>query len=302
MSLTVAFCIPTHNRLADLRRALDALTKLHPPADEILIAADGCTDGTVEWLRENHPGITLVVHEQSRGSIPSRNAVFRMVKSDVIVSIDDDSYPIETDAVSTLRTLFENNLQLGAVDLPQVTDERPETLQRTLGDFGLAHFCGTFVGAAAAFRSRLVPELGGYTDLFFHMYEEPDFAVRIHAAGWQVRFEPVLRVRHHWSGTGRSEIRNHHRHARNEFWSALIRCPLPWLPLIAAFRAFRQFTYAVKRGWALREPAWWADAIRGIPACLRQRRPLPWRAYRGWMDLIRRPHNDAAKWTATFGK
>jgi GT2 family glycosyltransferase len=302
MSLSVAFCIPTHNRLADIQRTLNALAALDPSANEIIVAADGCNDGTAEWIREAHPSVKLVVHDTAQGCIPSRNEIFAMVKSDIIFTLDDDSYPIECDAVAKVRELFERNPCLGAADFPQVTDEKPETLDWTLPQFGDAHFRGFFVSAAAAFRTKLFGELGGYSGMFFHMYEEPDFCQRILAAGWQVRFEPVLRVRHHWSGAGRSEIRNHHRHARNEMWSVLMRCPFPWLPFVAAFRAFRQAGYAAKRGWLLREPVWWWLTLKGIGKALRQRRPIAWRAYRGWMEIVRCPHEDRAKWESVFGK
>ena len=297
---TVAFCIPTHNRLADIRRTLDALAALEPRADEVIVVADGCNDGTAEWIREAHPAVTLVIHDKAQGCIPSRNEIFAMVKSDILFTLDDDSYPMERDAVAKVRALFDGNPRLGAADFPQVTDEKPETLGWELGQFGKAHYRGFFVSAAAAFRTRLFHELGGYTGMFFHMYEEPDFCVRILAAGWQVRFEPVFRVRHHWSAAGRSEVRNHHRHSRNEMWGVLMRCPMPWMPLVAGFRAFRQACYALKRGWLLQEPKWWWLTLQGLTAALRQRKPLPWRAYKGWMQLIRAPHDDDAKWEAAF--
>jgi len=299
---TVAFCIPTHNRLADIRRTLDALAALEPRADEVIVVADGCNDGTAEWIREAHPAVTLVIHDTAQGCIPSRNEIFAMVKSDILFTLDDDSYPMERDAVAKVRALFDGNPRLGAADFPQVTDEKPETLGWELGQFGQAHYRGFFVSAAAAFRTRLFRELGGYTGMFFHMYEEPDFCVRILAAGWQVRFEPVFRVRHHWSAAGRSEVRNHHRHSRNEMWGVLMRCPMPWMPLVAGFRAFRQACYALKRGWLLQEPKWWWLTLQGLTAALRQRKPLPWRAYRGWMQLVRSPHDDRAKWEEVFGK
>ena len=83
--------------------------------------------------------------------------------------------------------------------------------------------------------------------------------------GMRVWFEPSIVIRHHWTSTGRSEQRIHARHARNEQWSAWMRCPLPWLPLVAASRAFSQFRYACSRGWpwVWREPLWWFSALRG---------------------------------------
>lgn len=48
MSLRVAICIATHNRRDELIRTLGVLAGLDPAPDEVLVAADGCTDGTDE--------------------------------------------------------------------------------------------------------------------------------------------------------------------------------------------------------------------------------------------------------------
>jgi hypothetical protein len=158
-------------------------------------------------------------------------------------------------------------------------------------DFGPPLRIASYASSSVALRRSIYLALGGYETLFGHVYEEPDYALRCHAAGYAFRFEPVLTVRHHFTGAQRNEIRNHHLQARNEFWSIVIRCPFPWLPLVAIFRAFRQFGYACKRGvaWAIREPAWWVAALGGLPAAWRKRRPLPWMKYLAWMRLLRSP-------------
>jgi hypothetical protein len=85
----------------------------------------------------------------------------------------------------------------------------------------------------------------------------------------------------------RNEIRVHQRHARNEFWSAMIRCPFPQCLAMAAYRVLSQFRYACKRGlgWVVREPSWWGQALAGIPQCLRRRRPVSWAGYKRWLEL-----------------
>jgi GT2 family glycosyltransferase len=119
------------------------------------------------------------------------------------------------------------------------------------------------------------------------MYEEPDYALQCVAAGYEVLFSPAITIRHHYSGHGRDEIRVHHRHARNELWSTLIRCPLPFAVGIIAWRVFSQFRYACKRGWpwVIREPAWWWQALAGISYCLRRRSPVSWAGYKRWLGL-----------------
>lgn len=296
--LRVAICITTHNRRVELERTLAHLATLSPPPDELLVVADGCTDGTAAWVREKHPTARLFEHTPGRGSIPSRNVMGRATGCDVFLSLDDDSYPIEPDAIARIRTLFEKNARLAVAEFPQRTDERPGSL--TQADFGAAQFIGSYANSGAAVRRVAFAELGGYVDEFVHAYEEPDFAVRCCAAGWQVRFEPVLHVRHHYTTAQRDECRTHQRHARNEWWSVLLRCPMPAAIFVGKFRSLRQLGYAWKRGWALREPAWWWQAMRGIPAMWKMRAPLPWAKYKAWMHLVRTPHDDLARWEREF--
>ena len=302
MSLTVAVCITTHNRRAELERTLRELRRLSPPPNGIFVAADGCTDGTATWLRAEHSEITLINHEQARGSIPSRNELAAACGTDVFVSLDDDSYPLETEFIHRVRELFAADDRLAVASFPQRTDEFPETLTRA--NFGAARFVGSYANSGAALRRRAFEELGGYPDFFFHAYEEPDFALRCSAAGWRVRHETSLRIRHHFTGTQRNEIRTHQRHARNEFWSVLLRCPAPQCVAVALFRAARQLGYAWRRGpgWVVREPAWWLAALHGLSQCFRTRAPLPWRRYRAWMELVRSPLATKAEWDAKFGE
>jgi GT2 family glycosyltransferase len=190
---------------------------------------------------------------------------------------------------------------MAVASFPQRTDEFPETLSAT--EFGPSQFVGSFVNSGAAIRRSAFVELGGYPDFFFHAYEEPDFSLRCVAAGWEVRHVTSLTIRHHFTTSQRNELRTHQRHARNELWSVLLRCPAPQLFAVAAFRTARQFGYASRRGvsWVIREPAWWLAFARGVPQCLAARRPLPWRIYLSWMRLLRTPIADVAEWSKRFG-
>ncbi|MEA3207645.1 MAG: hypothetical protein QOE70_702 [Chthoniobacter sp.] len=301
MSLTAGVCIATHNRKDDLARTLRVLDALEPRPAELLITCDGCTDGTVEFLRAQYPQLQPIVNEQPRGSTGSRDAMFRAAKSDILLILDDDSYPIETDFLARLPRLFESHPRLAVANFPQRTDQYPESL--TAGDFGLPHFAGTYVNCASAIRRAVFLELGGYPAEFRIAYDEPDFALRCVSAGWQVRYETSLTIRHHYSGVMRNELQMHQTHARNELWSVLMRCPAPQLFAVACFRLARQFGYAWHRGfaWAVQEPRWWLDALAGLPRCLAARRPVPWPRYRAWMELVRTPIRSEADWVAKFG-
>ena len=209
----------------------------------------------------------------------------REASGDLVLALDDDSYPEQFDCIARFVPIFEDRPQVAVLHFPQRTDEYPETLVQT--DFGPEHLTRSFANSGAVLRRSAYLQLPGFESRFFHMYEEPDYALQCVAAGHEVLFSPMVTIRHHYSGRVRSEMRNHHRHARNEFWSVLLRCPFPYAPGVAFYRALSQFRYACRRGfaWVIREPAWWWQAMAGLPYCLRKRRAVSWASYKRWLRL-----------------
>jgi len=290
--MTCGVFIATHNRKEDLEHTCEVLANLRPLPDEILICADGCTDGTCEFIATQFPTVRLLVNDTPVGSVTSRDLMLRHAKSDILISLDDDSHPVETDFVERVRQLFTARPRLAIAAFPQQTDEFPETLGQT--DFGPNLESGTYAASAAAFRREIYLKLEGWDIEFGHAYEEPDYALQCIAAGFEVLYYTNATVRHHYSAANRNEIAIHHRHARNEQWSVWRRCPLPYAFVVAAFRAARQLQYAAHRGadWVVREPVWWLEAVSGLPRCLATRKPVRWSAYRKWMYLIKAPQPD----------
>ncbi|MGB8167503.1 MAG: glycosyltransferase [Chthoniobacteraceae bacterium] len=299
--LRCAVMIATHNRLDELRRTAAVVQALDPAPDEVLVTADACTDGTVEFLRRDWPTARLFINETGLGSTASRDAMMRAATCDLVLSLDDDSYPAASDALARVRAIFAARPRLAVASFPQRTNEDPRSLEQT--DFGPASFVGTYVNCACAFRRHVFLDLGGHFAPFWNAYDEPDFAARCVAAGWEVRWEPSVIIRHHYSGVNRHHQRIHARQACNELWSVLLRCPAPQLFAVATFRLVRQLGYAWRQGvaWVVREPGWWLTFLRGLPRCLALRRPLPWRRYLAWMKLVHAPIVDEAEWARHFG-
>lgn len=277
--------ITTRNRAVDLQSTCGMLRQLDPAPLEILITADGCTDETVAMVKAELTNATLIVNEERHGSVASRDRMMREARGDLVLALDDDSYPEQVDSIAEIVRLFEDRPRLAVLHFPQRTDEYAETLAQT--DFGSEHLTRSFANSGAVLRRITYLQLPGFESRFFHMYEEPDYALQCVAAGYDVLFSPIITIRHHYSGETRDEIRIHHRHARNEFWSTIMRCPFPFALGILAWRVFSQFRYACKRGWSwvIREPSWWCQAVAGIPYCLRKRKPVSWAGYKRWLQL-----------------
>ena len=282
--MRVSVMITTSNRLEELQRTLQMLGKLDPPPDEVLVTADGCTDGTAEFLSAM-PNVKFVVNQPARGSVASRDRMIREARGELVLALDDDSYPEQLDCIARFVPLFEQRSNLAVLHFPQRTDEYPETVAQM--DFGHEKLTRSFANSGAVLHRSTYLDLAGFEPRFYHMYEEPDYGLQCLAAGYDVIFSPIVTIRHHYSGQARDEIRIHHRHARNEFWSSLMRCPFPFALGVLGWRAASQFRYACRRGWSwvVREPRWWAQAVAGIPYFIRKRKPVSWVAYKRWLSL-----------------
>jgi GT2 family glycosyltransferase len=262
------------------------LGKLDPLPDEILITADGCTDGTAEFVSSALPNAKLIVNQTAIGSVASRDRMMREATGDLVLALDDDSYPEQSHCIAKIITFFQQRPELAVLHFHQRTDEYPETLaETTVG--AEERLTRSFANSGAVLRRSTYLQLPGFEPLFYHMYEEPDYALQCVAAGCDVLFSPIVTIRHHYAGRARDEINIHHRHARNEFWSTVMRCPFPPVLAMLAWRVFSQFRYACKRGrsWVVREPRWWAQAVAGVPYFLRKRKAVSWAAYQRWLGL-----------------
>src|SRR5437667_12408961 len=126
--MTVSVMIATKGRIVDLRRTCRVLQQLSPPPLEVLITMDGCTDDTVEVVRRDLPETRLFVNEIALGSVASRDRMMREAQADLVLALDDDSYPEQLDCAMRIVPFFEQRPKLAVLHFPQRTDEYPETL------------------------------------------------------------------------------------------------------------------------------------------------------------------------------
>jgi GT2 family glycosyltransferase len=277
--------ITTRDRSTQLRDTLLKISNLEPRPAEVLITADGCTDDTVDLVRDMMPEALLIENRNGQGSVASRAAMMQRTKCDFVFALDDDSYPDQMDCLAKLREFFVENERVAIATFPQRTNEYPSSLEQK--EFGPTRPIRSFPNSGACLRVSTYRQLAGFESIFFHMYEEPDYALQCVANGWDVLYYPEITIRHHWTPNQRSEIRNHHRHARNEFWSTLMRCPFPQAFGLIVYRVLSQAAFAAGRGpkWLIQEPVWWWQALMGIPAAWTRRRPVTWPGYKKWLSL-----------------
>jgi GT2 family glycosyltransferase len=273
----VTFMIATRNRVDELVKTLDSCLRQDWPSKEILVVDDASSDGTYRTVTERFPEVEIVRFDKNRGSIAARNNILRRAKGDYIIALDDDSRFVEPNSCRRIVERMESETDLGILSFQVIGPEFPERTNDAGRLRGEWH-CSSFADCGAAIRRAMFVQTGMFPEFFFHMYEEPDLAIRAWDAGFRVLQWNDVVVYHEFSVLNRNEQRTHRRHARNEACSVVMR--FPWhlvLPATVA-RLAGQFRYAWRRGWVWREPRVWLETLLFLPQALRYRKPVRSRA------------------------
>jgi GT2 family glycosyltransferase len=273
----VSFMIATHNRVGELEKTLVSCFEQDWPAIEVIVVDDASADGTSERVASQYPRVKLIRHEKNRGSIASRNEILRLAKGKYIIGLDDDSRFITPDGCRRVVERLEAEPDLGIISFEAIGPENPATMSAEGRQCGEWH-CSSFAACGVAIRKSMLEKTGAFVEYFYHAYEEPDLCIRAWDAGYRVLQWNNAVVYHEFSALNRNEQRTHRRHARNEACSAFMRSPWQVAIPLALGRLFRQFRYALRRGWAWKEPRVWAETIWFLPSAFMHRSPVSSRA------------------------
>ncbi len=176
--------ITTRNRCADLRRTCERISLLKPPPDQVLICADGSSDETSNMIRREFPNFLLIENESSLGSVASRDRLLRAATGDIVLSLDDDSYPLARDFFSRLGDILAAHPEAAVVSFPELRDDaRFSDNSKTNESAG--HYVSAYANCAAAMRREFYLQQRGFPSFFVHMYEEPDYACDAPGPGFQ---------------------------------------------------------------------------------------------------------------------
>jgi len=96
MSTSISVIIPTHNRLPYLQKCLSGLADQQDVLErlEVIVVADGCSDGTEAALSDAlYPFKTKVLTEPGSGAAAARNRGAEAARSPLLLFLDDDVIP-----------------------------------------------------------------------------------------------------------------------------------------------------------------------------------------------------------------
>ena len=101
----ISVIIPVYNGGENFRRSLSSLAEAKPSPDEIIVVADGDTDGS--WRVAEEFGVNVLRIPKPQGSARARNLGAQAAQGDILFFLDADVL-IYPDAIRQIETAFSN--------------------------------------------------------------------------------------------------------------------------------------------------------------------------------------------------
>ena len=229
-NLTVSVIVPVYNGGAAFRRCLEALATLSPRPFELIVVANGDTDGSGDAAASAGP--TVIRVPTASGPALARNLGAHAARGSILFFVDADVV-VPHDAVRRVIELFAQDPALDAV-MGSYDDEPGDpgflSQYRNL----LHHYvhqqgredASTFWGACGAIRRELFMARGGFSEAYRRpSIEDIELGYRLKESGARLRLCKSLQVKHLKRWTAWSMLR-----------TDLFQRAIPWTLLIHSRR------------------------------------------------------------------
>jgi GT2 family glycosyltransferase len=286
----VTVVIVTHNRRAELLRTLDRMTAL-PDQAPVVVVDNASTDGTCDAVTELFSQVRLLPSTRNLGSL-GRNLAVRDVTTPYVAFCDDDTW-WEPGALRRAADLLDAYPGLASVTArilvaPDLVEDPITPELRDSPVPGPAWLPGPallgVLAGASMFRVDAFRQVGGFSPRLWLGGEEELLAIDLAAHGWWMCWAEDVVIQHAPS-TARDPRRRRQLGIRNTLWTAWLRRPLG-----SALRRTGIMLRSIPRDWA--SVAAVAEALRGLPWVLQERRVIPPEVERG-LKLLEAPQRQS---------
>ncbi|OGO03757.1 MAG: glycosyl transferase [Chloroflexi bacterium RBG_13_54_9] len=291
----VSIIIPNWNGIHLLPTCLDALRRQTYRDFEVLIVDNASEDGSVELLEKEYPEVKVVRLDSNRFFSGAVNEGIRRSRGEIVVLLNNDTEvepqwlaelvkaldeAPEAGMAASKMLLFDRRIVLNSAGDYYRRDGVPGNRgvwERDGGQYDAATAVFGACGGAAAYRRRMLDDIGLLDEDFVGYCEDVDLNFRAQLAGYRCVFAPKARVYHRLSATGGGPVasylcgRNFINVVVKDMPTRLIK--KYWPRMVAA-----QLGYVKQSLWHFREPAARARlrgqfaAIFALPAMLAKRK------------------------------
>jgi GT2 family glycosyltransferase len=199
MSLSVI--VPVHNGGENFRVCLESLKESHMPPTEIIVVADGDTDGSSQLAKEFD--VQVLRFQSSGGPGRARNLGAARAQGELLLFIDAD-VAISRDVIGQVAAMFAQEPSIDAI-IGSYDDEPAEPNFLSQYRNLLHHYvhqqgnedASTFWGACGAIRRSVFLSIGGFDERYVRpSVEDIELGYRLKKAGHRIQLCKWLKVKH----------------------------------------------------------------------------------------------------------
>ena len=222
----IAVVILNWNGKKMLEKFLPSVIEHSSPVAEVIVADNGSTDDSMEFLHTSYPTLRTIQLDKNYGFAGGYNRALAQVDADYFILLNDDVEVTQHWIEPVIEQLGQDDKVAIAQPKLLMYDQRDTfeyaggaggfidrygypfcrgrvfmTLEQDLGQYD--DVCEIFwaSGAALFVKAAVWRELGGLDDDFFAHMEEIDFCWRINNAGYKIMFNPQSVIYHIGGGT-----------------------------------------------------------------------------------------------------
>ncbi len=223
LSRRVGLSIPTRDRWDDLDVTLTRLGQ-HGYSDlETIVIDDGSVVPMPAGFAARFPWVRFIREDRPRGVCLQRNRIARLLSAPLILSLDDDSFPVAGDLESACDWLEQRPKVFALCFQIILQEEKPPDDFASRPPFPVRDF----IGCAALIRRDVFLSLNGYEEAFVFMAEEPEVCLRAMQKGFETVGYPAFVVQHNASPVRRNPANRAELLLRRESLVALAFYPFP---------------------------------------------------------------------------
>jgi GT2 family glycosyltransferase len=238
------------NNWKDTNECLASLRALDYEGWKAIVLDNGSTDGSVQRIREKHPGVEIMELGENLGFAKGNNAGIRaaLERSAEYVWVLNNDTTVDPKALRAMVEKAESDPKIGAVGSAIYSTEERERIQAWGGghvNFLLGrsrHFSAPvsdeklqfITGASLLVRRRALEELGLFDEGFFMYCEDADYCFRLRRAGWRLAVAGDSKVWHKEQGSvGRKSalLDTYFNRSVKRFFER--NAPIPFIPIWA---------------------------------------------------------------------
>ena len=219
MSPLVSVVIPNWNGAVHLPACLIALRRQTFRDAEVIVVDNASTDDSVELLGREYPEAQVIRLDRNYGFTGACNTGLRAGRGEILILLNNDT-EAAPDWLAEVVAAFERHPEAGSIASKMLLFDRRNVLHTagdifktdgTPGNRGVwEEDCGQFEegpvfsanGGSAAYRRRMLDQIGLLDEAFFYSCEDVDLAWRAQLAGWPCVYAPRAVVYHKLSTSG----------------------------------------------------------------------------------------------------